>query len=96
MLTELLGSLPLKDIGLGGIVVLVVLMLLTDKLITRKRLEDEQREKEYWRTAASNLQVSFDKISDATSRTVVLAEASNEILTKIQSSGIRVQEARDV
>lgn len=41
--------LPLTDIGAGALVVLVVLMILTDRLVTRKRLEEAKAEAQQWR-----------------------------------------------
>lgn len=92
---ELLATLPLKDIGAVSLVTLIVLMILFDKLITKQRLLDEREEKNHWRTAAENLQQSFDKLSDSTSRTVILAEATNHALTEIQALATRTQQGQE-
>lgn len=51
MAEEIISGLSVTDLGATGIVVLVVLMILTGRLVTRKQLEDERTEKNYWRSA---------------------------------------------
>lgn len=48
-----IGGVPIDgDLSAKFLVGLVVLMILTDQLVTKKRLNEERKEKVYWRTAA--------------------------------------------
>ena len=90
---DFLASLAgLKEVGGWTIVVIIVFLILNDKLITKQRLLDERAEKEHYRAANEQLQAAFDKISDSTARTVILAEATHHALEGIQQMAVRVQQ----
>lgn len=57
----MLDGIPVLDIGAKALVSVIVLMLLTDRLVTRKRLEDKQRESDTWREAAEKWRIVAEK-----------------------------------
>lgn len=87
MLAELLGNIPLGDIGLSGIVILVILMILTDRLVTRKRLEECREDGDGWRNVALKQQ-EINVEQGATLRELLsYAQASDHALRSIQAMG---------
>jgi hypothetical protein len=44
----------LDSLGATGIVALIIMMILTDRLVTRGRLQEARQETAYWRTAFEN------------------------------------------
>lgn len=42
------------SLGATGIVVVIIMMILTDRLVTRGRLQEARQETLYWRTAFEN------------------------------------------
>lgn len=49
----------------GGILVVVIFMILTDRLVTRKRLEEAREETALWRAAAENGQATNREHAEA-------------------------------
>jgi len=95
VLGELLGGVALGDIGLSGIVILIVLMILTDRLVTRKRLEEAREDKEVYRAAAETQQAVNAENKESLKELLSLARATNHALTEIQSLGqAKQQEAQ--
>lgn len=92
MLDELLGSLPLKDLGYGGIVILVILMILTDRLVTRKRLDEAREDASTWRTFGERQQEINRVQHDTSAELLTLARATHHALTEIQVTGRRALE----
>lgn len=92
MLGDLLGSLPLKDISYGGIVILVIMMVLTDRLVTRKRLEEAREDGATWRATAERREEINRVQSDALTELLVLARATHHALTEIQLTGRKALE----
>lgn len=93
---ELLGGLGVGvgDIGLSGLIILVVLMIFTDRLVTRQRLLDEREEKTRWRTVAENLGTAIESLSGSVDKVLVYAETTNHALTTIQELATRSVEER--
>lgn len=87
MLNDLLGGIALGDIGLSGIVILVILMILTDRLVTRKRLQEAREDAKAWRTSAETQQAINGELKAAVLEILPLARATNHALTSIQSLG---------
>lgn len=79
-------SLPLGQIGAGGLVALVVLLVLTGRLVTRRQLQDVQADRDYWRTAHdTQLQVTL-KQGMSLERLLVHAETTTHALQEIQNA----------
>lgn len=95
-MSDLLSSISLGQVGAGTLLAVVIYMILTDRLVTRQRLVDEQEEKKRWRSAYETLLPAVDKLVDGVSRTVVLAETTNHALVEIRNLAGRIQEAKDV
>lgn len=74
-LLDTLG-LTARDAGLGSIVVLVVLLILTDKLVWHKRLRVLEKRVERWEGIALTALGVADKLT-------VQAEVTNEVLTRL-------------
>lgn len=93
MLAELLGTMSIKDISLTGVVILIVMMILTDKLVTRKRLEEAREDGKAWRTSAETQQAVNGELKAAVMEILPLARATNHALTSIQSLGKSMHES---
>lgn len=87
MLGELLGNVSLKDVGVSGTLLLVVLMVLTDRLVTRKRLEESREDGRAWRAAAETQQAVNSELKAAVLELLSLARADHHALTSIQALG---------
>lgn len=87
VLGELLGGVALGDIGLSGIVILIILMILTDKLVTRKRLEEAREDAKAYRAAAETQQAVNATNAESLKELLNLARASQHALSEIQSLG---------
>lgn len=87
VLADLLGGVPLGDIGLSGVVILIVLMILTDKLVTRKRLEEAREDAKTYRAAAETKDAVNAELMGAVKELLSLARATHYALTEIQSLG---------
>lgn len=92
MLNELLGNVPLGDVGLSGIVILIVLMILTDKLVTRRRLEEAREDGKAYRTAFETQQQINGELKASVQELLPLARATHHALTSIQSLGRSFQQ----
>lgn len=89
VISELLGGVALGDIGLSGIVILIVLMILTDKLVTRKRLEEAREDAKAYRNAAETQQAVNATNTESLKELLTLARATHHALSEIQSLGQR-------
>lgn len=87
MLSEILGTIKLGEIGYAGIVILVILMILTDRLVTRKRLEESREDGKAWRTSAETQQAINGELKAAVLELLPLARGTHHALTSIQSLG---------
>jgi hypothetical protein len=83
---ELLTGLPFDDIGLAGILTVVVLLVLTGRLVSRQQLRDVQADRDYWRASADRWQDVSTRHGMTLERLLTLAETSNHALTEIQSA----------
>lgn len=86
MLPELLGGMKLGEVGYAGIVILVVLMVLTDRLVTRKRLEESREDGKAWRSSAETQQAINGELKAAVLEILPYARATHHALTSIQST----------
>lgn len=87
MLTELLGAIPLRDVGLSTIVILIIIMILTDRLVTRKRLEEAREDGAGWRSVALTQQEINGEFKATLNELVSLGQASDHALRSIQAMG---------
>lgn len=87
MLTELLGVIPIGDVGLATIVIIVIFMILTDRLVTRKRLEECREDKNGWRDVALKQQEINGEFKAALTELISLGQASDHALRSIQAMG---------
>lgn len=86
-LSELLGTVALGDLGLTGIVALVILMILTDRLVTRKRLEEAREDGAGWRSVALTQQEINGEFKATLNELISLAKSTDHALRSIQSMG---------
>ena len=89
-----LSGLPLGQISAGALVAIVVLLILTGRLVTRRQLQDVQADRDYWRTAHDTQQQVTLKQGMTLERLLTLAEASEHALSAIQSGMHRAEEPR--
>lgn len=57
-----LANLPVGQLGPVGLLGLVVWMILTGRLVTRRQLQDVQADRDHWRTAADGWQGTATKL----------------------------------
>lgn len=95
MLNELLGGVALGDLGLSGIVILIILMILTDRLITRKRLEEAREDAKAWRTSSETKDAIIVELKGAVVEILPLARATHHAITSIQSLGRAYTQQQD-
>lgn len=62
-------------------------MILTDRLVTRKRLEEAREDGKAWRTSAETQQAVNVELKAAVMEILPLARASHHALTSIQGWG---------
>jgi len=90
---SILAGLPLGQISAGALVGLIVLLVLTGRLVTRRQLEDVQADRDHWRTAADGWQamatrlgMSVEGLTTSVERLTASADASTHALEAIQSA----------
>jgi hypothetical protein len=88
-----LNGLPIGQLGLGGLLTVVVLMILRGELVTRRQLLDTQADRDAWRKASENAQGGLLKLGMSIEKVVVLTEATNHALVEIQELASRAPEA---
>ena len=74
------SELPYLDLGAGGIVVLVVLLILSDRLVTRRRLTEVQEDRDKWQAIAL-------KSLGITETLTVSSEVTAEVLSRLPDPG---------
>lgn len=94
---ELLGGLPVGQLGLLGALVLtpwallafVVRRIVTGDLVARQALLDVQADRDYWRAATDSLQGVTAKQGMTQERLLEYAETANHALTEISNVVLR-------
>lgn len=81
---EILGGLPPLDLGAGGIVVLVVLLIIFGKLPTPGQLKDTQADRDKWRESAEKWQLTATQLGMSMEKLLVYAETTNHAITDIR------------
>lgn len=79
-------SAPIGQLGAGAVVTLVVLLILSGRLVTRRQLQDVQADRDYWRTAHDTQQQITLKQGMSVERLLVLSETSAHALQEIQAA----------
>jgi hypothetical protein len=79
-------SAPIGQLGAGALVTLVVLLILSGRLVTRRQLQDTQADRDYWRTAHDTQQQITLKQGMSMERLLVLSETSAHALQEIQAA----------
>lgn len=82
----LVDGLPVGNVGAGALVVLIVLLVLTGRLVTRQQLLDKQAEIDKLWAALNDSQKAMHTYGMTMEKLLVLAETSNHALTEIQEA----------
>jgi hypothetical protein len=89
-----LASLPFGGLSASALVGVVVLLVLTGRLVTRKQLEDVQRECDTWRGSAETWQqvatqhgMTLEKHGEILGKLITYAETADHALASIQAIG---------
>jgi hypothetical protein len=84
---------PIGQIGAGALVSIVVLLIFTGRLVTRRQLEDVQADRDHWRTAAEGWQamatklgMSTEALTSSVEQLTAASGASTHALEQIQST----------
>ena len=84
---------PIGQIGAGALVTLIVLLILSGRLVTRRQLEDVQADRDHWRTAAEGWQamatklgMSVEGLTSSVERLTSASDASTHALEQIQAT----------
>lgn len=86
---DILGGLPPLDIGAGGIVVLIVLLILFGKLPSPGQLKDTQADRDKWRESAEKWQLTATQLGMSMEKLLVYAETTNHALVDIREMAQR-------
>ena len=77
---------PIGQLGAGALLTLVVLLILSGRLVTRRQLQDVQADRDYWRTAHDTQQQVTLKQGMTLERLLVHAETTTHALQEIQTA----------
>lgn len=88
---DLLGV-PVGQIGAGALVTVIVLLILTGRLVTRRQLEDTQADRDRWHTAADKWQDVASKQGMTIERVLEAVETTNYALREIQAGPRRLED----
>ena len=90
---DVLANLSIPDLGATALLSVVVLMILTDRLVTRRRLEDAQAERDHWRDAHDNLaqeraveREQMGTLIDAVTGLTESSETTRRLLTSLRDA----------
>lgn len=81
---DLLANVNVGQVSAGALVALIVIMILSGRLVTRRQLLDAQADRDKWRESADGWQRSTHTLGMAIEKVVVLSEATNHALVEIQ------------
>jgi hypothetical protein len=90
----LLGGIPPVNVGLGGLVLILVLLWATGKIPTLRELRDSQRREERamalaetWQKVATEHGMTLEKHTAALEQLLTYAETTHHVVTEIQRAG---------
>lgn len=84
MIEDLLSGLPIGNLGAGGIVVLIVLLVLTGRLVPRQQMIDLRADRDKWQDSSEKWQQVATQHGMTLERLIDYAEAADHALSAIQ------------
>lgn len=87
MIGELLGEVGVGDLGLSGLVILIMLAILTGKLVPQKTLDRANQNADKWQEAYMTQQKINAELAATTSELLAGQRASTHALQEIQAMG---------
>lgn len=85
-MTEVLGFTP-TDMGLSGLLALVVLLILTGRLVPRSTLQDVRDERDTWRAAHMESEAARQAEREQVTELLELSRTAGHVLTSLPKSG---------
>lgn len=89
-----LADLTITQVSAGALLAVVVLLILTGRLVTRRQLTDTQADRDYWRQTADTQQristehgMTLEKLTATTEKLLTYAETTQHVVTEIQRAG---------
>jgi hypothetical protein len=89
---EILGGIPLLDVGAGALLALVVLLILTGRLVPRQQIIDLQANCDKWQASSETWQAVATQHGMTLERLIDYAEAADAALNSIQAVVRRPEE----
>ncbi|THA56091.1 hypothetical protein [Streptomyces sp. A1136] len=81
-MTELFGLSP-TDLGVSGLLVLVVLLILTGRLVPRSTLLDMREERDTWRAAHTESEAARQAEREQVTELLELSRTAGHVLTSL-------------
>lgn len=81
---DTLAGLPLGDLGFGGLLTVVVLLILAGRLVPRQSLVDARQDRDKWQQSAEDWQKAHYELGIAVEKLLAQGEATVHALTEIQ------------
>lgn len=82
----LLEGLPLGQIGAGGLLAIVVVLILTGRLVPRSVLQDKIDDCNQWKSTANDAVKAATELGMAVEQLHTLASTTNHALNEIQDA----------
>lgn len=86
-ISEVLGGLPLADVGAGALVVIIVLLILTGRLVPKSALDYERENSKAWQRSAETKDQINAELKAAVTELLPLARSTDHALRSIQAFG---------
>ncbi|MFE9845761.1 hypothetical protein [Streptomyces goshikiensis] len=83
---ELFGFTP-ADLGVSGLLIVVVLLILTGRLVPRATLVDMREERDTWRAAHSESEAARQAEREMTTELLELSRTAGHVLTSLPRPG---------
>ncbi|MFH8581641.1 hypothetical protein [Streptomyces zaomyceticus] len=81
-MTDLFGLTP-TDLGISGLLALVVLFVLTGRLVPRSTLQDMREERDTWRAAHAESEAARQAERDQVTELLELSRTAGHVLTSL-------------
>ena len=91
-MSGLLEGLPLGQIGAGGLLAIVVLLVLTGRLVPRSVLQDKAADCESWKQTANDAVKAATELGMAVEKLHTLASTTNYALNEITEALTRPEQ----
>jgi len=82
-MADLIAGVSPLQVGAGGLVVIIVLLILTGRLVPRQTLRDTQADRDYWRQAWQTSEESRRAQDAQFSELLELAHTTEQILRSL-------------